>query len=109
MGRRGLYYKPVDRTNLVLDLWLNGVKLVQLRGECPLGRTKGQKNGVRLSVTLDESEYAELGRLAASLDLSAAWMIRRAVSEFIARYRAGIESDLPLRLPGAERADHYGE
>jgi predicted transcriptional regulator len=36
-------------------------------------------------VTLGEAEYAELTRLAAGLDLSAAWMIRRAVSEFIDR------------------------
>lgn len=63
-------------------------------------RSKGQKNSVRLSVTLDEGEHAELSELAASLDLSAAWMIRRAVSEFIARHRSGIESDLPLRQPG---------
>ena len=63
-------------------------------------RSKRQKNSVRLSVTLDEGEYSELSQLAASLDLSAAWMIRRAVSEFIARHRTGIKSDLPLRQPG---------
>lgn len=53
-------------------------------------------------MTLDEGEYAELSQLAASLDLSAAWMIRRAVSEFVARHRDGIETDLPLRPAGAE-------
>jgi hypothetical protein len=66
-----------------------------------LKRLKGQKNSVRLSVTLDEGEYTELSKLAASLDLSAAWMIRRAVSEFISRHRPGVESDLPLQQPGA--------
>jgi len=65
-----------------------------------LKHSKGQKNSVRLSVTLNEGEYSELSQLAASLDLSAAWMIRRAVSEFIARNRTGIKSDLPLRHPG---------
>jgi hypothetical protein len=73
-----------------------------------LKRSKGQKNSVRLSVTLDEGEYAELSELAASLDLSAAWMIRRAVSEFIARHRSGIDSDLPLRQPG-DMPDDKGE
>ncbi|MGE0278682.1 MAG: hypothetical protein AB7R40_25060 [Nitrospiraceae bacterium] len=48
-------------------------------------------------MTLDEKEYAELTRLGSSLDLSAAWMIRRAVSEFIARYRGSSDNSLPLR------------
>jgi hypothetical protein len=65
-----------------------------------LKRAKAEKRSVRLSVSLDEHEYAELSQLAASLDLSAAWMIRRAVSDFVARHRSGIESDLPLRQPG---------
>lgn len=67
-------------------------------------RTKSKKQSVRLSVTLDESEYAELTRLGEELDLSAAWMIRRAVSEFVARHRGGIEADLPLRSPETEAA-----
>lgn len=40
--------------------------------------------------------------LGAELDLSAAWLIRRAVSEFVARHRDGIEADLPLRRPEPE-------
>ncbi|GAB4180975.1 MAG: hypothetical protein Tsb002_00460 [Wenzhouxiangellaceae bacterium] len=71
-------------------------------------RSKGQKNTVRLSVTLDEGEYAELSELAAYLDLSVAWMIRRAVSKFVARQRSGIEIDLPLRQPG-ELPEEKGE
>ncbi|WP_419614277.1 hypothetical protein [Thiolapillus sp.] len=45
----------------------------------------------------DEGEYSELSQLAASLDLSVAWMIKLAVSEFIARHRTGIKNDFPLR------------
>ena len=75
------------------------------RGGIILNRTKAQKNSVRLSVSLDEGEYAELSKLAAALDLSAAWMIRRAVSEFVVRHRDGIESDLPLRPPAPEQAN----
>lgn len=67
-------------------------------------RTKSKKQNVRLSVTLDEGEYAELTRLGEELDLSAAWMIRRAVSEFVARHRDGIEADLPLRRPDSRLA-----
>lgn len=61
-----------------------------------MSKTKAKK-GIRLSVTLDEKEYAELTRLGSSLDLSAAWMIRRAVSEFIARYRGSPDNSLPLK------------
>lgn len=68
-----------------------------------MSKTKNQKNSVRLSVSLDETEYAALSQLAASLDLSAAWMIRRAVSEFVARHRDGIENDLPLKSPNANQ------
>lgn len=65
---------------------------------------KSKKHSVRLSVALDEGEYEELRRLGAELDLSAAWLIRRAVSEFVARHRDGIAPDLPLRPPELEAA-----
>ena len=73
---------------------------------CTLGgvqllRSKIGKKSVRISVTLDEAEYAELTRLAAGLDLSAAWMIRRAVSEFIGRQGGKTEPGLPLQ-PASE-------
>lgn len=67
-------------------------------------RSKPKKRSVRLTVTLDEGEYTELTRLGAELDLSAAWMIRRAVSDFVARHRENIEADLPLRRPESESA-----
>ena len=68
-------------------------------------RPRSKKHSVRLSVALDEAEYEELTRLGADLDLSAAWLIRRAVSEFVARHREGIEVDLPLRRPESEPGD----
>lgn len=62
-----------------------------------MSRAKSARRSVRISVTLDEKEYAELTHLAAGLDLSAAWMIRRAVSEFVVRHGGKTESGLPLR------------
>lgn len=61
--------------------------------------SKTKLHNARLSVAFDEGEYAELTRLGAELDLSAARMIRRAVAEFVARHRDTIEADLPLRRP----------
>ena len=67
-----------------------------------LPRPKNKKHSVRLSVTLNEGEYAELTRIGAALDLSAAWLIRRAVSEFVARHAGKLETELPLRRPASE-------
>ena len=67
-----------------------------------MSRNKAQKKQVRLSVSLDESEYAELSRLGEQLDLSAAWMIRRAVSEFVARHRNNLAQDFPLTPPDSQ-------
>lgn len=86
-------------TASALEKCENGAKLVVCQGVIYLPRPKSKKQSVRLSVTLDEGEYAELTRLGGELDLSAAWMIRRAVSEFVARHREGVEADLPLRRP----------
>jgi len=72
-------------------------------------RSKSKKHSARLTVTLDEGEYAELTRLGDELDLSAAWMIRRAVAEFVARHRENIEADLPLRRPASESPGHKKE
>ena len=69
-----------------------------------LRRSKSKKDNVRLSATLDDGEYAELARLGAELDLSAAWLIRRAVSEFVARHGQGIATDLPLQRPDSQSA-----
>ena len=68
-------------------------------------RPKSKKHVVSLSIALDKAEYEELTRLGACLDLSAAWLIRRAVSEFVPRHREGIEADLPLCRPESEPDD----
>ena len=76
--------------------WVRGVILV-----VELRRSNSKKDNVRLSATLDEGEYAKLARLGAELDLSAAWMIRRALSEFVAlhgpryRYRCSLTASRP--------------
>jgi len=63
-------------------------------------RPKGHRKVVRLSVTLDEQDHTEVKRLAAELDLSTAWLIRRAVSEFIEKHRDKMEPKLPLGRSG---------
>ena len=67
-----------------------------------MGRPKAKKNSVCLSVTMDESEYSELTCLAPALDLSAVWIIRRAVLEFAAHHREGIKPEMLLTSPKVE-------
>lgn len=61
-----------------------------------MARPKGQKHPIRLSVSLDEKDHAVISRLAADMNLSTAWIVRRAVSEFVARHDGDPQSKLPL-------------
>jgi len=45
---------------------------------------------------LDERDHAAISRLAADMNLSTAWIVRRAVSEFVARHDDDAQSELPL-------------
>lgn len=63
-----------------------------------MARPRGQKHPVRLSVSLDEGDHAAISRLAADMNLSAAWVVRRAVSEFVARHVDDAQAELPLSL-----------
>lgn len=51
---------------------------------------------VHLSISLDEEAHTEICRIASDLNLSAAWLVRRAVSEFVSR-RETSQTELPLR------------
>ncbi|TIM38451.1 ribbon-helix-helix domain-containing protein [Mesorhizobium sp.] len=72
--------------------------------ECLMARPKGQRQAVRLSVTLDERDHATIQRLAADLNLSTAWLIRRAVSEFVVRHGDNMEPELPLGRPDSKKS-----
>ena len=59
-------------------------------------RPKGRKTAVRLSVSLEESSHAALLRLADRHGVSMAWMIRKAVSDFVATQEQTDQAELPL-------------
>lgn len=48
-----------------------------------MGRPKTEKQPARLTVTLDEQDYSAVCNLAAQNDVSAAWVIRRAVQQYL--------------------------
>lgn len=48
-----------------------------------MGRPKRENQPARLTVTLDERDYSEVCQLAEKNDVSAAWVIRRAVQQYL--------------------------
>lgn len=65
-------------------------------------RPKGKRVPVRLSVSMDATVHAKLLRLADRQDVSLAWMIRKALAEFIERQEEEDQAELPLRRSGEE-------
>lgn len=59
-----------------------------------------RKKTIRLTVSLDEADYAALNAMALRSDVSASWVIRQAVQRFLREHDA--QPELPLTL--AERA-----
>ena len=58
------------------------------------------KTKTRFSVALDEQDYAELLEMANKHQISMAWIVRQAVTDFLDRYRSET-AQLPLHLPSA--------
>jgi len=69
-----------------------------------MARPKSNRRVVRLSVSMDEEDHAALRKLAGALDLSTAWVVRRAVSEFIERCGDKPEAELALQRAGHRAA-----
>jgi predicted transcriptional regulator len=65
-------------------------------------RPRGKKHPARMSVSLDGGTYAELRALSREYDVSAAWILRRAVEAFIERNRTAGSTELPLARASAK-------
>jgi hypothetical protein len=66
------------------------MKRASLRCVTPLGLTmpnnKRATPVVRVTVSLDEPDHAELSRMSSQAEVSLAWLLRRAAKEFIERH-----------------------
>ena len=58
---------------------------------------RGQRLATRVTVSVDERDYEQLSSLAENHRVSLAWLVRYAVSDFLARYRED-QLELPLEL-----------
>ena len=68
-------------------------------------RPRSQRNSVRLSVSLDSRDHLEICRIASDLNLSASWLVRRAVAEFVSRHEKSAQAVLPLGTP-SDKSSH---
>ena len=60
-----------------------------------------RKKTTRLTVSLDDADYAALNAMASRSDVSLSWVIRQAIQRFVREH--GAQPELPLTL--AEQAD----
>lgn len=66
-------------------------------------KTKSGKLGPRLTVSLTGQDYETLNALAEREHVSASWVVRRAIDEFLQKHQ--MELDLPLP-PTESRQEH---
>lgn len=62
--------------------------------EVPMGRPRADRKIARISVSLDQQDYDTLREIADFNDVSAAWLIRRAVADFLKAQPVGQGADL---------------
>lgn len=59
--------------------------------------TPRPKKETRITVSLATEDYRDLDEIAGKSDVSIAWVIRRAIAEFLERHRGSAFSQLPLQ------------
>lgn len=58
----------------------------------------GKRRLKRATISVDSDDYAALGKLAQRMDVSASWLTRQAIREFLEKYGEHGQSELALRL-----------
>lgn len=51
---------------------------------------------IRVTVSLDSNDYAELGALSEQTEISRSWLIRKAIKDLLERCQEHEQSELPL-------------
>lgn len=65
-----------------------------------MGRPRTDRKITRISVSLDDQDYQVLREIADRNDVSAAWIVRRAVSDFLDRNAAEQQGVWPAKAAG---------
>lgn len=62
----------------------------------PMPNRKKSKAMKRVTLTVDPDDYAAIDKLAHRNDVSASWIIRRSMREFLERYQGETQLEIPL-------------
>ncbi len=65
-----------------------------------------RKKTTRLTVSLNEADYAALDAIASRSDASLSWVIRQAIHRFVQEH--GAQTELPLTLAGEREKSEQG-
>ncbi len=57
-----------------------------------------KKRLVRATISLDKNDYTALGKLAERMEVSASWLTRQAIRDFLDKYGERGQPELALRL-----------
>lgn len=58
----------------------------------------GKRRLVRATISLDKDDYKALGTLAQRMEVSASWLTRQAIRDFLDKYGEQGQPELALRL-----------
>ena len=67
-------------------------------GDDSVGRPKTNRKITRISVSLDDRDYRALRKIAVANDVSAAWLVRRAIANLLEANTSG--QNTPLKKVG---------
>lgn len=62
------------------------------------GALVGRNRLIRATISLDKNDYSTLTKLARSMDVSASWLTRQAIRDFLDKYGEHGQPELALRL-----------
>jgi predicted transcriptional regulator len=57
-----------------------------------------KKRLARVTISVDKDDYAALGKLANQMEISASWLIRQAIRDFLDKYGEQGQPELALRI-----------
>lgn len=64
-----------------------------------------RKRLIRATISVDKTDYTALGKLADRMHVSASWLVRQAMRDFLDKYGEHGQPELALRLADKNRDD----
>jgi len=72
-----------------------------------MAKQRKDKTLRRVTVSVDPDDYAAMERLAVNSEVTTAWLVRRAMREFLVRYENEAKLEVPLRQVSSAKNDQY--